>query len=184
MARYARFAQISENGDVTITTPSSTTARKKIDKQLLLVSIGIAVGLVFIGLGMRTGLTGRNATDLPEAIENISPGNGDKILRQAQVIVDFVEGYNAVLTIDGIELPTTRLDELTANGATPKPGAQVELPPTAIFDPGNYIISYQPQEGAPIEEFTQGDHTASVRYWNIQDGEQSARIYNWNFSTD
>ena len=68
-----------------------TTARRKIGKQLLLVSIGIAVGLVFIALGMRTGLTGRNATNLPAAIENTSPGNGDKILRQAQVIVDFVE---------------------------------------------------------------------------------------------
>ncbi len=166
------------------TSPSSTTARKKIDKQLLLVSVGIAVGLVFIGIGMRTGLTGRDASNLPDAIESISPANGDKILRQAQVIVDFVEGYNAVLTIDGIELPATRLDELTANGVAPKPGAQVELPPTAIFDPGNYIISYQPQDGAPITEFTQGDHIASVRYWSIQDGEQSARIYNWKFSTD
>jgi len=71
--------------------PSPTTARRKIGKQLLLVSIGIAVGLVFIALGMRTCLTGRNATNLPAAIENTSPGNGDKILRQAQVIVDFVE---------------------------------------------------------------------------------------------
>lgn len=184
MVRCAIFAQISENGAMSTTSPSSTTARKKIDKQLLLVSVGIAVGLVFIGLGMRTGLTGRDASNLPDAIESISPANGDKILRQAQVIVDFVEGYNAVLTIDGIELPTTRLDELTANGVTPKPGAQVELPPTAIFDPGNYIISYQPQDGAPITEFTQGDHVASVRYWNIKDGEQSARVYNWKFSTD
>lgn len=169
---------------MTASTPSPTPTRKKIDKQSLLVSFGIAIGLVFIGLGMRTGLTGRDASNLPDAIENISPANGDKILRQAQVIVDFAEGYTAVLTIDGFQLPTTRLDELTANGATPKPGAQVELPPTAIFDPGNYIISYQPQTGAPIEEFTQGDHIASVRYWKIQDGEQSARIYNWKFSTD
>ena len=146
--------------------------------------MGIAVGLVLIGLGMRIGLTGRDASNLPEAIESISPGNGDEILRQAQVIVDFAEGYTAILTIDGIELPTTRLDELTANGASPQPGAQVELPPTAIFDPGSYIISYQPQTGAPIEEFAQGNHIASVRYWNIQDGEETARIYNWNFSTD
>ncbi|MFA5774387.1 MAG: hypothetical protein WC864_03305 [Ilumatobacteraceae bacterium] len=169
---------------MTASTPSSTTAHKKIDKQALIVSIGIAVGLALIALGMRTGLTGRDASNLPDAIESISPANGDEVLRQAQVIVDFAEGYNAVLTIDGIELPTTRLDELTANGATPQPGAQVELPPTAIFDPGNYIISYQPQEGAPIEEFAQGDHIAGVRYWKIQDGEESARIYNWKFSTD
>lgn len=151
---------------------------------MLLVSIGVAVGLVSIGFGLRSGLTGRDASSLPSAIENISPGDGDKILRQSKIIVDFIEGYNAVLTIDGIELPTVRLDELTANGIAPKPGAQVELPPTAVFDPGNYIISYQPQEGAPINEFKQGEHTASVRYWLFTEGEIRARIYNWRFTTD
>ncbi|MEO8363793.1 MAG: hypothetical protein ABI570_05365, partial [Ilumatobacteraceae bacterium] len=91
---------------MTNTTSSSTTAHKKIDKQALIVSIGIAVGLVLIAVGMRTGLTGRDASNLPDEIESISPANGDEVLRQAQVIVDFAEGYTAVLTIDGIELPT------------------------------------------------------------------------------
>lgn len=182
--RYAISAQIDENGAVNYSAQSSTTARNKIDKQSLIISFGIAIGLVLIAIGMRTGLTGRDASNLPDEIESISPANGDEVLRQAQVIVDFAEGYTAVLTIDGIEFPTTRLDELTANGAAPQPGAQVELPPTAIFDPGNYIISFQPQEGAPLEEFVQGDHVASVRYWKISDGEQSARVYNWKFSTD
>ena len=163
---------------------TSPKRRKRIDKQMLLVSIGVAVGLASIGFGLRSGLTGRDASGLPSAIQSISPGNGDKILRQSQIIVDFVEGYNAVLTIDGIELPTVRLDELTSNGIAPKPGAQVELPPTAVFDPGNYIISYQPQEGAPINEFKQGEHTASVRYWLFTEGETRARIYNWKFTTD
>ncbi len=157
---------------------------KKIDRQMLIVSIGVAVGLASIGFGLRSGLTGRDASGLPSAIESISPGNGDKNLRQSQIIVDFIDGYNAVLTIDGIELPTVRLDELTSNGVAPKPGAQVELPPTAVFDPGNYIISYQPQAGAPINEFKQGEHTASVRYWLFTEGETGARIYNWKFTTD
>lgn len=163
---------------------TSLKPRKKIDRQMLLVSIGVAVGLASIGFGLSTGQTGRDASGLPSAIQSISPGNGDKSLRQSQIIVDFIDGYNAVLTIDGIELPTVRLDELTANGIAPKPGAQVELPPTAVFDPGNYIISYQPQEGAPINEFKQGEHTASVRYWLFTEGETGARIYNWKFTTD
>ena len=151
---------------------------------MLLVSIGVAVGLTSIVFGLRSGLTGRDASGLPSAIENISPANGDKILQQSQIIVDFAEGYNAVLTIDGIELPTVRLDELSSSGMAPKPGAQVELPPTAVFDPGNYIISYQPQEGAPINKFKQGEHSASVRYWLFTEGETSARTYNWKFTTD
>lgn len=60
----------------------------------------------------------------------------------------------AVLTIDGIELPTAGFDKFTVNGVAPKRGVQVELSPTTIFDPGNCIISYQPQEGAPNSEST------------------------------
>ena len=113
---------------------------KKIDYKLLIISVGISTGLVLFVIGMSTGLSGRDATNLPEAIEQISPGQGDQVLQQTQIIVDFIEGYTATLTIDGIELPTTRLDEVVATGKQIAPGAQVDLPPTAIFDVGNYII--------------------------------------------
>ncbi|MFM9123567.1 MAG: hypothetical protein ACKOQX_12055, partial [Actinomycetota bacterium] len=108
--------------------------------------------------GFNASQTGRDESGLPDSIERISPADGDRVLRQAQIIVDFIEGYEAVMFIDGMELPTTRLDELTSSGQPATRGAQVELPPTAVFDPGNSIISFQPQVGAVIEEFTQGEH--------------------------
>ena len=157
---------------------------KKIDYKLLIISIGISTGLVLFIIGMSTGLSGRDATNLPEAIEQISPGQGDQVLQQTQIIVDFIEGYTATLTIDGIELPTPRLDEVVATGKQIAPGAQVDLPPTAIFDVGNYIISYLPQPGAPIAELAQGEHTGSVRYWLIKDGENASRTYSWTFFID
>ena len=55
---------------------------------------------------------------------------------------------------------------------------------TAIFDVGNYIISYLPQPGAPIAELTQGEHKGSVRYWLIKDGENASRTYSWTFFID
>ena len=113
---------------------------KKIDYKLLIISVGISAGLVLFVIGMSTGLSGRDAANLPEAIEQISPGQGDQVLQQSQIIVDFIEGYTATLTIDGIELPTTRLDEVVATGKQIAPGAQVNLPPTAIFDVGNYFV--------------------------------------------
>lgn len=157
---------------------------KKVDYKLLIMSIGISVGLVFFVLGMRIGLTGRDATNLPAAIEQISPGEGERVLRQSQIIVDFTEGYTATLTIDGIELPTTRLDELVANGKQTTPGAQIELPATAIYDPGNYIISYLPQQGGPITQLAQGKHSGSVRFWLIKEGKDKFRTYSWTFFTD
>ena len=43
---------------------------------------------------------------------------------------------------------------------------------------------FQPQPGAPIESFAQGEHTAIVRYWKILDGEAKYRTYVWRFLTD
>ena len=82
--------------------------RSRIDKKLLLASMGISLGLVLFIMGARIGLTGKDASNLPDAIEGISPGDNERVLRQSQVIVDFVEGYEATLYIDGIEMPTTR----------------------------------------------------------------------------
>ena len=100
---------------------------KKIDYKLLIISVGISAGLVLFVIGMSTGLSGRDASNLPEAIEQISPGQGDQVLQQSQIIVDFIEGYTATLTIDGIELPTTRLDEVVATGKQIAPGAGVTI---------------------------------------------------------
>jgi hypothetical protein len=156
----------------------------KLDPKLLLASMGISAGIVLFVMGLNTGLTGRDATNLPDAIENISPGQGERVLRQSQIIVDFIDGYEATMFIDGIELPTTRLDELVTSGTVPAPGAQIDLPPTAIYDPGNFTISYLPQDGAPIEELQQGEHTGKVKYWLISQGENKARVYTWKFYTD
>lgn len=156
----------------------------KIDPKLLLASMGLSAGAVLVVMGLSTGLTGREATNLPDAIENISPGEGERVLRQSQIIVDFIDGYEATLYIDGIELPTTRLDELVSSGTAPAPGAQIDLPPTAIYDPGNFTISYLPQAGAPIEELKQGEHSGKVRYWKIGQSENKSRVYTWKFFTD
>lgn len=159
--------------------------KRPINKQLLLVSVGVACGLILIGMGLQSATTGREAQNIPAVIEDMRPGPGDQVVQQAQVSVDFVEGYEASLEIDGIALETTRLDELSAEGnSSLEPGAQVEIPPTAIYDPGNYIISFTPQEGAPIEVFTQGVHTATVTYWKIIDGKAKARSFTWEFEAN
>jgi hypothetical protein len=158
--------------------------RKRLDRSRLLVSVGISIGVVLIAFGFASGITGDEAREFPASIERMSPADGDRVLRQSQVIIDFVVGYEATLSIDGIELPVTRLDELTTGGAQPAPGAQVELPATAVFDPGNNVLSFQPQDGALIESFAQGEHVATVRYWKILEGPAKSRTYQWRFVTD
>ena len=152
-----------------------------LNRELLVVSAGISIGVVLIVAGLNSASTGREGQRLPIEIESMSPGPGDQVLRQSQVFVDLQSGYEASLTVDGIALETTRLDELTNSGAAPQKGAQVEIPPTAIYDPGNATIGFLPQEGAPIEQFTQGEHTATVTFWKILEGRQKARSFTWTF---
>lgn len=158
--------------------------KRPLNKQNLLISAGVGVGLAIMIFGFRAGITGREAQRLPASIEMMTPGPGDQVLQQSQIFVDFVVGYEASLIIDGIELETTRLDELTSTGNALKPGQQVEIPATAIYDPGNYTISFTPQIGAPIEAFTQGEHSATVTYWKVEDGPNKARTFKWTFEAD
>lgn len=160
------------------------TPRKRIDKKMLLASMGISFGLLLFITGARVGLTGKDASNLPEAIEGISPGDNQRVLRQSQIIVDFIEGYEATLYIDDVEMPTTRLDELVTSGTAPAPGAQIDLPPTAIYDPGNFTLTFLPQEGAPVERLEQGKHTARVFFWKITESRDKAKSYSWEFSVD
>lgn len=150
----------------------------------LLASLGVAIGIVLVIAGLNSAVTGRDALNLPEQIERLSPANNEKVLRQSEIMIDFVAGFEAVLIIDGVEIPTTRLDELSENGKQPKPGEQVEIPPTAIYDPGNYTLSYLPQEGGPITELKQGDHQATVLFWKAPNTREKATSYSWKFSVD
>ena len=158
--------------------------RSRIKLGQLLVSFGVAVGLVLIVVGLMSAQTGREALNLPDAIDNMSPGDGDRVLRQSNIFIDFITGYTGELTIDGITLETSRLDELTNSGKQPIPGEQVELPPNAIFDPGNYTLSFLPTAGAAIEKFTQGQHQATVRYWKETGDKNESRTYSWKFYVD
>ena len=157
--------------------------KRPLNRSNLVVSAGVGIGLALILMGLGAAETGRDAQRLPAVIESVNPGPGDEVLRQSQVFVDLVEGYNAELIIDGITLETTRLDELSAQ-ANSKPGAQVNIPPTAIYDPGNFTISFLPQEGAPIEQFEQGEHRATVVYWKITDDKSKSKSFTWEFSAN
>jgi len=156
--------------------------QSRLDK--ILISGVVGIGLAFIIFGFNAATTGRDAQQLPAAVERMSPGPGDQVPQQSQIVVDFVDGYDAILIVDNLELPKTRLDELTAQGNSLRPGSQVNIPPTAIYDPGNYVISFLPQPGAPFERWTQGEHVAEVVYWKIAEGRSTARSFRWTFEAN
>ena len=152
--------------------------RRRPDWRMLLVSLGIALGIVLVVIGVSISVTGRDQQQLPEAIEEIDPIRGaTQVPQQNRVFVDLESGYRASLVIDDVALDTVNLDELTGLA---EPGQQISLPPAAIFEPGNYTISYTPVEDGPIEELVTGLHTATVTYWPEVDPAK-ARSYTWTF---
>jgi hypothetical protein len=157
--------------------------KRRFDRGLFIASLVIACGLALIIFGLTSALTGTDGVDRPEAIESVQPvENAVQVLRQDQIIVDLVAGYEARLVVDGVEIPTTVIGQSDVDpNVQAQPGQQIDVPTTAVFDPGNAVISFQPVEGAVIETFTEGTHEATVYFWKIQEGPDQASSYSWTF---
>jgi hypothetical protein len=161
-------------------TPTLRRGPRRIDRQLAIASLAIAVGLVLIGWAVLRGVTGDGSRALPAAIDQVSPVPGAvQVLAQAQVVADLAEGYEGRLRIDGVEFPTMRMEELTNDAV--EPGEQVEIPPGVVFEPGNDTLTFTPGPGLEIERFDEGEHRVTVTYWPVERGEGAARSYSWAF---
>jgi hypothetical protein len=148
-------------------------------RRLLLCSLVIAGGIVFVIIGFQSSVTGRAALALPATIEDIDPVRGAvRVPAQTEVFVDLLPGYTGVLVIDGTELETVDPNDLKSGPG----GEQVSLPRTTIYERGNATLTFVPAEGAKIESFTQGTHTATVIYWKILESRQKSQSYTWTFS--
>ncbi len=165
-------------------TPDIELHRKRrFDRGLFIASLVIACGVALIIFGLTSAITGTDGIDRPEAIESVQPvENAVQVLRQDQIIVNLVAGYEARLVVDGIELPTTVIGQSDVDpNVQAQPGQQVDAPITAVFDPGNAVISFQPVEGALIETFTEGTHEVTVYFWTFEEGPDQANTYSWTF---
>lgn len=140
----------------------------------------IALCIVAMGYALSIAVTGDEGTHLPAAIEKIDPvRNATQMPAQTQVIVDLLAGYTGVLVIDGLELETVNLDELRGSV---KPGQQITLPPTTVYEPGNATLTFDPSADSSIPEFEQGEHLVEVIYWKVTDGRERARSFSWTFT--
>ncbi|HEU4841197.1 MAG TPA: hypothetical protein VFT09_07130 [Ilumatobacteraceae bacterium] len=154
---------------------------RRLDKKLLAASLVIAVGVVLIAIALGRSVTGDEAAHLPDAVEEITPAyEAIQVPQQITVIADLQGGYFGYLVVDGVELPTVRLDEVGSQDV--EPGEQVVFPPGARFEPGNATLTFTPGANQPIDAFDAGSHTVRVVYWKEIEGPDSARSYSWMFT--
>lgn len=147
---------------------------------LLLASLVIAACLVAIWYALALAVTGDEGYTLPETIESVDPVPAAQgVPAQTSVFVDLLAGYTGVLVVDGLELETVNIEDLQNKN---KPGQQITLPPTTIFEPGNATLTFRPSAVADVEAFTEGEHIVTVIYWKLIDGRSASRSFTWTFN--
>ena len=168
------------NSTLTSETGSVRIKLRRPQLSLLVASFIIAACLVAIGVGISIAVTGVDRQGLPTSIEQVSPPRAaSQVPAQTQVFVDLQTGFTGVLVIDGLELETVNLDDVRNNA---KPGQEVTLPPTTIFEPGNATLTFDPSPESTISEFSQGEHIIKVIFWKVIEGRGRARSYTWSFT--
>ncbi len=176
----------TETSEITEGTddPPGTTKVARLwppDRATVVMILLLLVGSLLVARGLLVGITGDDRAKLPTFIESVEPvPEAVQVLNQSNVFVDLAGGYTGVFVIDGIEIETRNIDELSSDAV--EPGQQIELPPVTRYEPGNATLTFTPTASAPITQFVDGEHTAEVIYWRIEDGRQFARSFSWTFT--
>lgn len=117
---------------------------------LLAVAI-VALGIVFAPRG--------TPSPLPGPVEAVFPGDGDAVIRQAQVEVDLAVGYEADLEVDGYPIPSAEV----------------------FFDPSTGLLRWGPAPtGVVFTEWSTGRHTVTLRWTRVVDVPETGE-YTWEF---
>lgn len=122
---------------------------------LLLVAAGGVASLV---------LAGEGGGGSPEAqvIEGLYPQPQSQALQQAEVKIDLLTGWDATLTIDGVEIPDAQLDRVQDLGE----------------------VRFLPGPGKVFETLPEQPNVcATARYWQRATGPDQTFSRTWCFTT-
>ena len=127
---------------------------------VLLIVVNVAI------FGTRHEVRGTASQELPAALLQVSPQNGEDVIPQAPIVVDLRQKYTGQLTIDRALIPQDQLTVTTPN--------LVEL-------------EFQPTPAHDIHQYTPGDHTATIEFWPQTKTYEQAKAghllgtYTWRF---
>jgi len=127
---------------------------------VLLIVVNLAI------FGTRHEVRGTASLELPAAVLQVSPQNGEHVIPQTPIIVDLRPKYTGQLTIDRALIPQ---DQLT------------------ITTPNLYELVFQPTPAHDIHQYSPGDHTATIEFWPQTKTYEEARsgrllgTYTWAF---
>ena len=56
------------------------------------------------------------------------------------------------------------------------------MPAATVYEPGNATLTFTPGSNAPITEFEDGEHRATVVFWRLDESRRFARTFTWTFN--
>jgi hypothetical protein len=160
--------------------PPPPRPRRHLDKTLVIMIAVLGVGIALVARGVLVSITGDARSNLPELIEQLEPvPEAVQVVSQSNVFVDLASGYTGVLVIDGVEIETVSVEDV--GDIQVQPGQQIDLPSVTIYEPGNATLTFAPSQDAAITQFSEGQHTAQVIYWKVDESRLRSRSYTWTF---
>jgi hypothetical protein len=127
---------------------------------ILLVAVLAVAALVVAAQLAQTGDDGAGTAVSGEDVERLIPGPGSEILAQEAVGIDLATGYDAVLVLNGVEIPEDQLNR--RNGL-------------------NEILYRPPEEGAAVD-YEAGENCLVALVWALDESRSEARPVSWCFN--
>jgi hypothetical protein len=129
----------------------------------------IAAMLVLAGVALYAGIRATDTGDTdpvtvngrPDVVEHVVPGQGDEVVRQAELGIDLAPGYEGTLFVNGTEIPTDELRIVTEQNQV-------------FFTPG---------AGKVVEQLHAGPNCAMAVVWKASVGRGTAddQSFTWCF---
>jgi len=135
-----------------VSAPSIRTRR-------LIVIGGLAVAAALLAIAIIVYIGNPRTTDLPVAIQAVSPEPGTNVLLQNAVVVDLAVGYTAEIDINGVPIPATEINEAAALNQ----------------------LRFQPGEGKALSRLFADQNCVRATYWLIAQGPESSQTFTWCF---
>lgn len=149
---------------------ATTASRPRTLKSKLGDAAGPLMLLVgIIGVVTALAITNRGGTEnvvvsQNPAIESLTPADGAEVLRQSEVGIDLVSGYEAELIINGVFIPPGEL-----NIFRDIDNPEISAEQAGTFDSTLNRFVYQPLEGRVIPELKGDENCATANFWPLSD---------------
>jgi hypothetical protein len=142
---------------------------------LMACALGAAIAFLVVTLQKSPESTSHPAAVSDPAVVRRVPEPASHVLRQTSVGVELLSGYDGRLTINGIAIPEDQLDGAIG------PDDPAYDPSLGIRPNNRNRVFFTPGPDKAIDRYPTGEVHVTARFWNIADGESTARTISWAF---